>query len=140
MKTLDFTKTENTFHPKLLALMEKAHVKQVSLSFDDHYRLDRVRRFWTTDYPLLSYIQDDRRHLVMVHLADPDLGTNRKNFIHLGENEEFVSFVERSPMSCNASISCLLKIDGVINLRTYEYSKPFEKKEFKNDIYWLKKN
>ena len=43
-------------------------------------------------------------------------------------------------MTRNASISFILNIGGVMNLQTYEYSKPYEKKEFDNDIYWSKKN
>ena len=39
-------------------------------------------------------------------------------------------------MTCNVSISFIVKIDGVINLKTYEYSKPYEKKEFDDDVYW----
>ena len=73
----------------------------------------------------------------MVHLADPD---SMRKTISLGENEEFVSFVEKYPSTSNVSISFLLRIDGSINLQTYEYSKPYEKKQFDDDIYWSKKN
>ena len=73
----------------------------------------------------------------MIHLADPD---SPEKTILLGENEQFVSFIEKNPMTSNASISFILNIDGVMNLQTYVYRKPYEKKEFDNDIYWSKKN
>ena len=78
--------------------MEKAHVKQVPLSFSDHHALSRIRRFWTTDYPVLSHIKEDRRQLVMFHLADPDAP---KKTIKLDENEEFLSFVDQFPVKRN---------------------------------------
>ena len=123
LNSLERCNIDNPYHPYLLTLMEKAHVKQVPLSFGDHYALNRIRRFWTTDYPILSHIKEDRRQLVMIHLADPDAA---KKTVKLDENEEFLSYVEKFPVKSNVSISCILKIEEVIVLRTYEYSKPFE--------------
>ena len=123
LQSLERCDADNPYHPKLLTLMEKAHVKQVPLSFGDHYALKRIRRFWTTDYPVLSHIKEDRRQLVMFHLADPDC---LKKTIKLDEKEEFLSFVDKFPNKSNVSISCILKIEEVIILRTYEYSKPYE--------------
>ena len=73
----------------------------------------------------------------MVHLADPE---SSKKTIVLDENEEFISFIEKYPTSSNVSISYIVKTDGVINLQTFEYSNPYEKKEFDDDVYFYKKN
>ena len=39
-------------------------------------------------------------------------------------------------MTSSVSLSFIVKTDGVINIQTYEYSKPYEKKEFDDDVYW----
>ena len=108
-------------------------MKHVPLSFDDHSVLGRYRRFWNIDYPLLSYIKENGKQLVMTHLADPD-ATNRT--IILKDDEEFVSFVEKFPVTGNASFSFIIRINGVVCLRTYEYDKPFQKKDFDDDAFW----
>ena len=72
----------------------------------------------------------------MVHLADLDA---QKKEIKLNNNELFVAFLERFPGYSQASISFLLiHKKKEIKLRTYEYSKPFEKKDFKDVFFWKK--
>ena len=136
IKTKDFTQPNNTYHCKLLTLMEKAHVKQVPLSSDDYVGFvnkNTYRRYWGTDYPLYGYAKRDRRKLVITHLADLD--APQKTF-KLLEQEKFIGFVDKCRISRNATFHFLLRIQDVIVLRTCEYNNPYEKKDFTNDAYW----
>ena len=72
--------------------MEKAHEKQVPLSYDDWKTLRDNRSFWTTDYPLISYFKNSNKQIIMTHLADSDAPS--KN-ISLKNGEEFVTFVDK---------------------------------------------
>ena len=130
--------------------MEKAHEKQVPLSYDDWKSLRDNRSFWTTDYPLISYYKSGNKQIVMTHLADSDAPS--KN-IMLKNNEEFLAFVDKFSQSSNASVSFILKSKEenseqdsnnkstdqfTINylIRTVKYRKPYEKKDFTDDAYW----
>ena len=81
--------------------MEKAHIKYVPVSPYDFNELfeSSDRRYWTIDYPLLSYVKSDRSQLRICHLADNDAP---KKEIELSEEEEFVAFVDKFPDSYNA--------------------------------------
>ena len=128
------------FHPELLALAEKQNIKEVvfrkrQIQYDDINRKGyqpKVKRFWSTDYPLLSYAvpaQDDDaednlesvldqfqgydtlikdivvRGVVMAHLSDP---TAQKVTFSLEEDETFVAFVDKFPEQREASIGFLV--------------------------------
>ena len=116
-----------TLKPELLALIEKANVKKVQID-QSETRFKRI--CWTIDYPVLSYFNSNTKAITMAHLADPDA---EKRTIVLEENEKFLAFVDKFPSHSYASISFLLKKDQVTMLRTYNYSKPFEKKNFDDD-------
>ena len=77
------------YTPELLALIEKESLIEVMLdnpainkvknfktSHGDKTKTE-LRRFWITDYPILCYLKkdnnDERKELVMTHLADTEL-------------------------------------------------------------------
>ena len=82
----------------LLALTERQRIKKVPLhSPAIDFEEDELQyRFWTVNYPILSYVaskEDEFRpsHLIMVNLADLD--ADPKEF-EIGENDKFVVFLD----------------------------------------------
>ena len=61
-----------------------------------------VRRFWISDYPVLGYLaygggngeQVQASCITMLHLADKREGQVQSKTFPLGQNEEFISFVD----------------------------------------------
>ena len=70
----------------------------------------------------------------MVHLADPDA---QERIYRLPDGQEFLTFVDQFPITMDAKISFLVKKrEGEIILRTCSYIRPYEKKNFTDNVYW----
>lgn len=71
----------------------------------------------------------------MIHLNDDQ---HPEKVIELEPNEEFISFVDQTQCTHNASIMVLLfnKKNKMPYMRKFTYCDPFEKKDFESDDGW----
>ena len=95
---------------------------------------ERLKRFWTSDYPLICFKTDSDK-LNVVNLAIKDLPMKE---IDLPEDYDFIAFVEGAQETHDAKINCLLRSQhGQIIIRVYSYEKPFEigDEDFESDCF-----
>ena len=136
MHKLDYIQPNIDYYPELITLKEKENIKEVRITERDMVSdNDPGKRFWITDYPLLSYLQQDSRNIIMAHLADPE--ASRKNFT-VAEDEVFVAYVDKLSQRKDATVDVLLwKMEqNQLIYRKYIYNNPFEKKNFADNLNW----
>ena len=95
MHKLDYIQPNIEYFPELITLKEKESIKEVKVTERNNLQeYDKRKRFWITDYPLLSYLQQDSRNIIMAHLADPE--APKKKFQIEGD-EHFMAYVDKYP-------------------------------------------
>ena len=89
-------------------MKEKENIREIILNRDT---INFKKNFWTTNFPILCYVQNEDKQLVMVHLSDPEAQTEAQRMVFdIEDNHKFISFVETYlDASKDAPITVLLQ-------------------------------